>query len=69
MTLQCSEHVYFFAEFEIYVQSVCNAMHLTHLTLCCHQSEVINVLPRKEMGIYDVTCAVYCRGIVCTYKT
>lgn len=66
MTLQCSEHVYFFAEFEIYVHSVCNGIHLTHLTLCCHQSEV---LPRKEMGIYDVTFAVYRRGIVSTYKT
>jgi len=36
MTLQCSEHVYFLAEFEIFVQSVCNAMHLTLLTHCCH---------------------------------
>jgi hypothetical protein len=69
MTLQCSEHVYFYAEFEIYVQAVCNAMHLTHLTYCCHQPEVIDGLPHKEMEICDLTCAICCRGVMSTYKT
>jgi len=60
--------VYFFAEFEISVQSVCNAMHSTRLTHCCHQPEVTDVLPHKEMEVYDLTCAVCCRGIISAYK-
>ena len=56
MTLWCSEHVYFFAEFEIFVQSVCNAMCSTHLTQCCHQPEVRDVLPHKEMEVYYLIC-------------
>jgi hypothetical protein len=52
----------FFAEFEIFVQSVFNAMHLTLLTHRCHQPEVTDVLRHKGMEIYDLTYAVCCRG-------